>query len=88
MKVPEPSVTAAPLTCLVGTGVVVVVVVVVGVDVPDPTGLLVVLSRAAAPDWAGWVVVDAVTGGAVVVGAPVVGVVLAASGSVSPPVWV
>ena len=82
MKVPESSVTAAPLTCLVGAGVVVVGVVVVGVDVPDRTGLFVVFSGAAPPDGGGWVAVDAVTGGDFVVGAPVVGVVTAASGLV------
>jgi hypothetical protein len=66
---------------------VVVVVVVVEVVVPDPTGLLVVFCGAAAAERGGWVVVDAVTGGNVVVGAPVVGVVPAAWGPVPPPVW-
>ena len=72
VKVPEPRVTAVPLTTRVGVVVVVVVVVVVG-EVLGSAGLLVVVSGAGAPDTAGHVVVDAATGGKVVVGVLVVG---------------
>jgi hypothetical protein len=60
--------------------VVVVVVVVVGGDVPDTTGLFVVFSGGVALGTAGWALIDAVTGGQVVVGVLVVGVVLAVLG--------
>jgi hypothetical protein len=83
MKLPEPSVTALPLTTLVG----VVVVVVVGGGVPGPTESLGVLGDAAALGAAGWVLVDAATdgdAGTVVGGAVVVDVVLAVFGCVRP----
>jgi hypothetical protein len=66
----------------------VVVVVVVVVEMPHPTGLLIVFAGAAPPGGAGWVVVDAGTGGNVVVGAPVVGVVPAALRPAPAPAWV
>ena len=72
MKLPEPRVTAVPLTSLVG---VVVVVVVGGADGPDPTGPFTVLCGGVAPNRAGWVVVDAATDGDVRVGTVVVGAV-------------
>jgi hypothetical protein len=66
VNVPEASVTAVPLTTLVGAGVVVVVVVVTGAVGPDPTGWFGVFGGAAASDTAGWVLVDPVAGGNVV----------------------
>ena len=101
VKTPEPRVTAVPLTCLVGGGLVVVVVVVVVVvdvvvdvvvgvmvGVPHHTGALDVCSGAAANTGWGWVLVDPATGGDVVVVVLVVGVVPGGSGGVPLPVSV